>query len=372
MNNVSFNPGKFNITYDEMVFSYQSEIERFINIFNSKELCDTVKPYYSDNENNSLSSSQLIKIPSAIRKQGLINLSTNTDKYINRILAYAQIGASCHMLSRQTIPFSNIKPGFSSVIARAIVDGTIKSLGDNAHKDFIGDIHIADTIRIIRFLQIAGLLKLNKESCHQLSLGSYTGLRDLNAIHSNQQITQTLLADPTISFKSNFASAKHTVLIDLDETLASLYEDFNQKSPESILAINDSAQSGLTTVAKKISNNKLSPRNLVMCIRIDPRMIPDAADFFALVAATINDNADLVMSFGAGNTLDEFIGRIRVFDAVEKHLKDRGMSPVRIRMYDDSSASINEHRSNPLFAITQFASHEVLYCKLKRKLLCDS
>ena len=177
------------------------------------------------------------------------------------------------MLAGQTIPISSIKHDHSLLIAKKIIDNTIENLGDNAHKNFIGDIHIADTVRIIRFLQISGLINIDKESCQQLSLGAFTGIRDLNAIHSSQHIIKLLAANPTISFKSELASAKHTVLIDPYETLASLYKDFNQKSPDSILAINDYADTALTSVAKKINNNELLPRNLVMSLRIDHRMM---------------------------------------------------------------------------------------------------
>ena len=367
MYRTAFNPGRFGISYDEFLQSYQDHIEQLFEAYTNKKNKKFARIFSSADNEIHVPKSACVNLSHILSRSSLIRLHRNRDNAIEAACAFASIAAGCNMLDSRTVPFSDLNSRGAASLAQNILDTTIASLGEFAHRNFIGDIHMADTVRVIRFLQITGLLKISRFRTQQLSLGAFTGIRDLNAVHSVQHISAINADRKYIKFSSSPQRAKHTVLVDPEQDVASHYERLNNEPEGNVLALLMTADDAMELVADKIRLGELQPRNLVISMRIDHRMIPDARNFLQRLATTLGESADLVMTFGAGDNPDQFLGRINAFDELEANLKQMGMSPVRIRMYDDSSAVVNDHRESPVYGIYHFASHEALYCRLDRE-----
>ena len=370
MNRAAFDPGRFNISYDEILLCYQAHIEQLFDAYTNKKYKKFARIFSSADDEIHIPKSARVNLSRTLSRSSLIRLHRIHDHIIEAASAFASIAAGCNMLDSRTVPFADFNSSGAASLAQSILDTTIASFGEFAHRNFVGDIHMADTVRVIRFLQITGLLKISRLASQQLSLGAFTGIRDLNAVHSVQNISPINADRKYFKFSSRLQRAKHTILVDPEQDVASHYDRLNNEPEDNVLALLMTADDAMELVANKVRLGELQPRNLVISMRIDHRMIPDARHFLQRLATTLGESADLVMTFGAGDNPDQFLGRIKAFDELEANLKQMGMSPIRIRMYDDSSAVVNDHRESPVYGIYQFASHEALYCSLiKEKMI---
>jgi hypothetical protein len=105
-------------------------------------------------------------------------------------------------------------------------------------------------------------------------------------------------------------------------------------------------------------------RNLVVGLRIDHHMIPDAEKFLRLIGTVIDSNADLIFTIGAGNNVTEFEGRLSCFNKLFAALTRVGLKPVRLLLH--GKGSTQEQRSRPNFGQLAYTSYQILYCKLQR------
>ena len=70
------------------------------------------------------------------------------------------------------------------------------------------------------------------------------------------------------------------------------------------------------------------PRNLVTALRIDHRMISDVPGFFGKLGKCMSNDCDFILSIGAGDTRDDFNGRVRLVKGIFTALVDAGLRPV--------------------------------------------
>ena len=229
--------------------------------------------------------------------------------------------------------------------------------------DAVNHVQNLDTIRVMQVVRLLGLITAHSESMRQLSLAAGNGYRDLYGVHAVPRITiQPLFEGGVCAFDVVDRLPANTVLIDNDPIFADHYARLNAEQGGSTLAMNMDADQALEQLADKQLAQKLGSRNLVVGLRIDHHMIPDATDFLQRIARVIDQSADLLLTIGAGNNLVEFEGRLRCFDAISQSLKQRGLQPVRIKLH--GQGTLEEQRSRPNFGNLEYASYQVLYCKL--------
>jgi len=131
-----------------------------------------------------------------------------------------------------------------------------------------------------------------------------------------------------------------------------------------VLALNNDAEESVKRLEVEQKELNLKQRNLVVCLRIDHRMLPNSRSFLNLIGRVIDSRADLIMTIGAGNNLLEFEGRLKCFDEMFASLVELGLKPVRILMHGRGSSA--QKRSKPNFGELAYTSYQILYCSLER------
>jgi hypothetical protein len=229
----------------------------------------------------------------------------------------------------------------------------------------INVIQNVDTIRVLQVVKLLGLISIHPSDIQQLSLGVGNGYRDLYGIHGVARISKKLEGASTVlNFDMLEQQAAHTVLVDSDPIYNDHFEKLNREEASRVLALNTEADQAIKVLEKKQLKLDLSLRNLVVGLRIDHHMIPDAEKFLGLIATVIDSNADLIFTIGAGNNLAEFEGRLNCFDKLFAALTKIGLKPVRLLLHGKGSSQ--EQRSRPNFGQLAYTSYQILYCKLQR------
>ena len=222
-----------------------------------------------------------------------------------------------------------------------------------------------DSVRVLQILKLMGLVSIQASESHQLSLGVGNGYRDLYGIHLIPRITMEKQREEVkLHFETLERQAAHTVLVDNDPAYKDQFEALNRKEKGKVLALNNDAEECVKRLEVEQKDLNLKLRNLVVCLRIDHRMVPDSRIFLNLISRVIDSRADLIMTIGAGNNLLEFEGRLKCFDEMFASLVELGLKPVRILMHGRGSSA--QKRSKPNFGELAYTSYQILYCSLER------
>tara|TARA_B100000519_G_scaffold69826_1_gene59598 strand:- start:455 stop:1606 length:1152 start_codon:yes stop_codon:yes gene_type:complete len=243
----------------------------------------------------------------------------------------------------------------------------------NAQKQILSAVNVlqnADTVRVVQIIKLLGLLPPTAEHIHQLSLGVGNGYRDLYGVHITPKVTINELPNKSYFFDTIERQAAHTVLIDNDAAQQDHFKQLNLREREKVLALNDDASESLEQLHKVQAQSQLKQRNLVVCLRIDHRMIPSPEEFLGLLSRVIAPEADLVMTIGAGHNLSEFEGRLHCFDNLVRLLTNLGHNPVRVILH--RGGSLEDKRRTPAFGQLAYTSYQILYCRLKRGRLSEA
>ena len=102
-----------------------------------------------------------------------------------------------------------------------------------------------------------------------------------------------------LNFDTLDQQAAHTVLVDSDPIYYDHFEALNREESGKVLALNTEADQAINTLKSKQQELDLDFRNLVVGLRIDHNMIPDAEKFLRLIGMVIDSNADLIFTIGA-------------------------------------------------------------------------
>ena len=222
-----------------------------------------------------------------------------------------------------------------------------------------------DTVRVLQILKLMGLVSIQASESHQLSLGVGNGYRDLYGIHLIPRITMEKQREKVkLHFETLERQAAHTVLVDNDPAYKDQFDALNRKEEGKVLALSNDAEESVKRLEVEQKKLHLKQRNLVVCLRIDHRMVPDSRIFLNLISRVIDSRADLIMTIGAGNNLLEFEGRLKCFDEMFASLVELGLKPVRILMHGRGSSA--QKRSKPNFGELAYTSYQILYCSLER------
>lgn len=253
------------------------------------------------------------------------------------------------------------------------MERAVRESGDSLDK-LIDKVQTADSTRTIHILRQLGLVTIDSGRVCQLSVGAGPGNRDIDAMHavpkitiSNEPnaVTSSQSSRQLLSLDTMTRHPREAVLIDNDEEFRDRYDFLNKSSSENmrLLALIDDLSTALEYLPEKLEALSMQKINMVVGFRIDHRMLPRVADFFRRLSDLIDNQSDLILTIGAGHSLDEFIGREKKLDEITTFLRRRNLKPVRVRLCVGNSPEAR--RTNPSFSIGPITSYEILYCKLK-------
>lgn len=306
------------------------------------------------------SDEQVTKIGRAIRKKSILYLKKDQEILLDAALT-AHLAICCELLTGSSIPLSVLKKENLHLITRKFFD-TFGNLGeDTAKRNMLEfNLHSADAFRTIQILRGLGLFLRSSENINQLSLGAGSAKKDIRSIHLTPKIT--FGPEDTIHFNFIENNAQDIVIVDGDPSRKAEYTQMTENEELPVFAINDDASEALKDLPNILNKNKLKRRNTVIGLRIDHRMIPDVGDFFRILAGSIADSTDLVITIGAGFDLDDFTGRTEVILELHDYLKSAGLAPLLIKLHGEGS--IEEQWSRPSFGLNEIATYQILYCNL--------
>ena len=316
-------------------------------------------------------------VRSLLKNDGIIDTAVPT-RELAQLFCLAQIAACSELFRGWEINSSQLnREGIRALVdqgsarIRNIPEIPLETRPDQyseAQRQLLNGVNViqnVDTIRVLQVVKLLGLISIHASDIQQLSLGVGNGYRDLYGIHGVARISKKQEGASTIlNFDMLEQQAAHTVLVDSDPTYHDHFEKLNQEEADRVLALNTEADQAMKTLEKKQLKLDLSLRNLVVGLRIDHHMIPDAEKFLGLIATVIDSNADLIFTIGAGNNLMEFEGRLNCFDKLFAALTQIGLKPIRLLLHGKGSPQ--EQRSRPNFGQLAYTSYQILYCKLQR------
>jgi hypothetical protein len=316
-------------------------------------------------------------VRSLLKNDGIIDTAVPT-RELAQLFCLAQIAACSELFRGWEINSSQLnREGIRALVdqgsagIRNIPEIPLETRPDQyseAQRQLLNGVNViqnVDTIRVLQVVKLLGLISIHASDIQQLSLGVGNGYRDLYGIHGVARISKKQEGASTIlNFDMQEQQAAHTVLVDSDPTYHDHFENLNREEADRVLALNTEADQAMKTLEKKQLKLDLSLRNLVVGLRIDHHMIPDAEKFLGLIATVIDSNADLIFTIGAGNNLMEFEGRLNCFDKLFAALTQIGLKPIRLLLHGKGSPQ--EQRSRPNFGQLAYTSYQILYCKLQR------
>lgn len=298
--------------------------------------------------------------------------ATDRPEAVQRTFACANLAACCQVFSGWTIPAGELQlPKVREYLQLALSHAT----GEKAElgRNLAVRLNKGDTARVTQLLRLLGLIRHDTGSYYQLSLGASVGERDRHALHQTPFIRRTStsvvspITLPPLAFGCRTTVPQHIVMIDKDPNLSDMYQQFNREIDGRTLALNLDVYDGLGALATRISNGQEQPRDLVVGFRLEPRGYPDIPLFFDLIGKVIASSADFVVTVGAGDELTDFKNRIQLMADLDKHLSNHGMKPVRVKQC--RGKDLRQQHQNPTFGLSQYASYEIIYCRLERALL---
>jgi len=357
--------------FNEIMKSYQVDGDGLAVIAESGMLSNMLNNFknyelFLGDRNKQFNSKKFIK---KISKGSNVVFGVTNDVELRKIFYYAHLAACCELFNGWVFPLNTINRDSM----RALIDHALyqfKNAPIGKLNEFQSKIHKSDVVRTIQVLRMMGLLTSNSESQRQLSFAAGNAERELDGVHMLPVIRHQKNAvdnSNIIEFSKHVNRPEKVVLIDNAPAFKELYDSLNQDHSDWVLALNEDADSAIRKTSELISDNKIKPCNMIAGIRIDHEIIPDVACFFKQLVPVIDSVADLIISVGAGHTLEEFEGRINLMSAMFDYLKKQGMEPVKIILHGSGSAEAQ--RASPLFGNGPTTTYEILYCKIKKKKL---
>lgn len=316
-------------------------------------------------------------VRSLLKNDGIIDTAVPT-RELAQLFCLAQIAACSELFKGWKINPSQLnRKGMRALVDQGFADirnipaipsETRPEQYSEAQRQLLNGVNIiqnVDTVRVLQVVKLLGLISTPASEIQQLSLGVGNGYRDLYGIHGVPCISKKQEGTSTIlNFDTLEQQAAHTVLVDSDPIYYDHFDALNREELGRVLALNTEAEQAMNTLKNKQQELDLGLRNLVVGLRIDHHMIPDADKFIRLIGTVIDSNADLIFTIGAGNNLTEFEGRLNCFDKLFAALTRIGLKPVRLLLH--GKGSTQEQRGRPNFGQLAYTSYQILYCKLQR------
>jgi len=296
----------------------------------------------------------------------IFDVATTTQTQVLKALAMAQLAACCYLLHGSRIKRQQLCRDALEMMAEQFVE-SLASKSDEYLKRIDHKFHVMDSIRSMQLLRVLGLVTRSTHEIYQIGFGSADGTRDVLGLHlipSIRQVTSDKSVMLELSIDKQLVS--NIIITDSNPLYAEQYDELNNDSSNNITAINQDTM----TVLKHMAGATDVSRNLVTALRIEHRMIPDVYEFLAQLGKYVTHECDFMLSIGAGDTCDDFRGRIICVNELFSALEDAGMRPFLFKFHD--SGDIEHQWASLKYGNPSASTYQLLYCRLNGAALVDS
>jgi hypothetical protein len=359
-----FSPG----SHEQFATEYMTEIRDLVKAAESPEFDRLVERFSNYPEylasRRALDPSPIDRVMAASAGTGVVDLARKKlSEEIHEALLMAHMAACCHLLHSSRLARSQFQRQVLVGLAQQFVQ-SCQGKPEDYRMRMVGKFHTMDTVRIMQLLRVLGLVTRPSQDMVQLGMGAADGTRDVLSIHLMPDIqVSSAQGGPFLSLRAEKRLPAEAIIVDADPVYAEQYEKLNEDPSNNVTAYNCDTMQALEAV----SRNMARKRNFVTCLRIDHRMIPDAEAFLKQLAPCIDDDCDFVLSIGAGDTLDDFKGRVDTVAELFKALQGANLRPVLFKLH--GPGSLGQQWRSLLFGNARASSYQILYCRLSGKVL---
>ena len=279
----------------------------------------------------------------------------------SRLALYtAQMAAVCVLVEGASLPRADFVPQAFTQLVTQHLDSLRGQPMENLRAQNTR-LHTMDTMRTQQLLRAFGLFAADPEQTYQLGLGAGNGLRDAFFVHAEPWIHGTVQGGREfVSLGVERRWSKHLVLTDSDPEYRDHYLTLNNREFPDIDAYNEETDS----VLSRFPDTGFQKRNLVAAIRFDHRMFPDIPGFLSRLTPCLGEECDFIASVGAGDTIEDFTGRMDKIAEFFQVLKSAGLQPVVFKFH--GSGKPLEKWKSIQFGGPSATTYQMLYCKLKK------
>lgn len=357
----------FTSEYDAIYTGYKIELIGLAALLSAKNKSEYLSRIsnYNDFKKRVTDKRYQKNISKLFKKGSIIHISQQTE-ILTDVLLTAQLAICCELFEGVKIPLHGLKPEAIETTLQTLL-GKYKNTkkGDTTLQNLDIKLHSIDAFRTVQILKALGLYTMEAQDICQLSLGVGSASKDLKSIHLQPELK--ILPDNILAFNVKKLHAKDVILVDGDPQREALFHTLNNNKDYPIVAINDDAYDTLLKIPDILIEKKLAPRNAVVALRIDHRMIPDVTKFFRLLENSIDNISHLIVTIGSGFNKDDFTGRTTVLQNMYNFLKSAGLRPVLIKLH--SQGTLEEQWNDHAFGLKNMTTYQILYCKLKKNIL---
>ena len=281
-----------------------------------------------------------------------------TQPLVLKAMAMTQLAACCHLLHGSRVT----RHQFSRNILEAMAGQFVNSLSgkpDEYLRRITNKTHVMDAIRTMHLLRTLGLVTRPVAEFHQIGLGAAEGTRDALGLHLSPSIQQISGENGRLlELTTEQQQLTDIIIADANPVYREGYEELNKDPSNNITAYNRDT----LTVLRDLGNTTQTRRNLVTALRIDHRMIPDATGFLGQLGKCVSNDCDFILSIGAGDTLDDYKGRIKCVNGLFMALDNSGMRPVLFKFHESGGL---DHQWNSLrYGNRRASTYQLLYCRI--------
>jgi len=353
------------VPYDRFRAEYLSEIREGTKTMRLKEfktILERMTDYPAYAESRKHISDPFAPIITESNGSCIIDL-TNPGPESRLDIYTAQMAAVCVLVEGAHLPLIDFVPQpFTKLVTQHL--DSLRGQPAVALQAQNSKLHTMDTMRSQQLLKAFGLFTPDPDQTYQLGLGAGNGLRDAFFLHAEPWIRiGRQNGREFVSLGVERRWSKHIVLTDSDPEYRNHFIELNNREFPDIDAYNEKTEN----VLSRFADTGFEKRNLVAAIRFDHRMFPDVHRFLSQLAPCLSDECDFIASVGAGDTIDDFIGRMDKIAEFFKVLKSAGLQPVVFKFHGPGKP-LKQWKSIQ-FGGPSAATYQMLYCKLKKKAL---
>ena len=281
-----------------------------------------------------------------------------TRPLVLKSLAMAQLAACCHLLHGSRVTRQQFSRNILEAMARQFVN-SLSGKPDEYLKRITNKLHVMDAIRTMHLLRPLGLVTRPVAEFHQIGLGAAEGTRDALGLHLSPSIQQTSGENGRLlELITEKQQPADIIIADANPVYRENYDELNNDPSNKITAFNQDT----LTVLRVLENTTQTRRNLVTALRIDHRMIPDVPGFLGQLGKCVSNDCDFILSIGAGDTRDDFEGRIKCIKGLFAAMDSAGMRPVLFKFHESGDL---DHQWNTLrYGNRRASTYQLLYCRI--------
>lgn len=289
-----------------------------------------------------------------------------TQPQVLNALAMAQLAACCHLLHGSKVTRQQLSRNVLEAMAGEFVN-SLSGKTDEYLRRITNKTHVMDAMRTMQLLRILGLVSRPVPDFYQIGIGAAEGTRDALGLHLLPSIRQVSGGDsPLLELSTEQEHLTDVIITEANPDYLDVFEELNNDPSNNITAYNQDT----LTVLRDLESTMQVPRNLVTALRIDHRMIPDVPRFLGQLGKCVTNGCDFILSIGAGDTLNDFEGRIKCVNGLFTALDNAGMRPVLFKFHE--SGALKRQWNTLCYGNRRASTYQLLYCRIDGAALVSS